>query len=92
MATITEEEFLEILKADSVDDSAWKGCVVFKGLTIIAKYIDPNKNVMIGSAAHDQIWAVGLKELVDAGITKEDAVALRNLNWMEDCEGLSHFI
>lgn len=92
MAKITEEEFVEILKADSVEDHDFKGCDVFKGLTIVAKYIDPKKHSLFGSAEHDQIWSVSLRDLVDAGITKEDAVALRNLNWMEDCDGLSHFI
>jgi hypothetical protein len=72
------------VKDMSMDDNA------FLGLQIIRKYC-PTKGIQ--GADHDVIYSVGVDELIEAGITEEDAHNLRNLNWMiEDGEILACFV
>jgi hypothetical protein len=61
------------------------------GLNVIAKYL-PNSGV--GAAEHDEIWACGVHELLEAGLTSEDAIILSEHNWMIDDESdsLSCFV
>ena len=81
--------FEEIMSKDgrsdlSRDDNA------FLGLQIIRKYC-PTKG--IEGADHDIIYSVGVDELIEAGITEEDAHKLRELNWMvQDGEYLASFV
>ena len=59
-----------------------KGDNVFEGFLIINKYIDhKNKNVIRG-VGHDIIYSVDIDEILELGLTKEDAEALAKLNWM----------
>ena len=60
-----------------------------EGLKIIAKYL-PKSGVE--GASHDVIWGAGVEELVIAGITKEDAIKLKELNWMIDDDSLACFV
>lgn len=86
---MTEERFIELMEADV--DTDWEGCNVFSGLKIITKYL-PEKG--IEGAEHDIIFSACVSELVEAGITEEDVVALRKLNWMIDemGEGLACYV
>ena len=59
------------------------------GLNIIAKYL-PKSGVE--AAKHDQIFACGVDELLEAGLTEKDAITLAEINWMIDCESLSCFV
>lgn len=65
------------------------GCSALLGLNLIAKYL-PGSG--IGGAEHDQIYACGVNELLVAGITEEDAIALRKLNWFIDEDSLATFV
>ncbi len=64
-------------------------CNVLRGLNIIAKYL-PDSGVE--SASHDVVHACSVDLLLSAGITEEDAINLRRLNWsVEDEEYLCCF-
>ncbi|MFX1452438.1 MAG: hypothetical protein ACFFCM_16480 [Promethearchaeota archaeon] len=78
---MTEEKFIELMESNEDFDVSWEGCNVFSGLKIITKYL-PKKG--IEGAEHDIIYSVFISDLIDAGITEEDIVALRKLNWMID--------
>lgn len=49
------------------------------GLNIIAKYLPESG---IEGADHDIIYSVDCINLVEAGITEEDTIKLREMNWM----------
>jgi len=87
---MTEERFVEIMENDNYDVD-WKGCNVISGLKIITKYL-PDKG--IEGAEHDIVYSVMISEILEAGITEEDAIRLRKLNWMIDdnSEGLACFV
>jgi len=76
---MTENRFEIIFDRTPVVD--WEGDNVFLGLQIIGKYINPNKTDIVIAAKSDWVCSVSVKELCDAGITKEDATRLRNYNW-----------
>ena len=89
---MTEERFIEIMESDTdIKAPTWKGCNVVSGLKIITKYL-PEKG--IEGAEHDIVYSVNTSELIKAGITEEDAIKLRKLNWMIDeyGEGLACFV
>lgn len=72
---ITKERFLEIFKGNS---GVWVGDNAHQGCQIIAKYTD---NVIQG-AGHDEIYSADIDDLIEAGITEDDVLMLRSLNWM----------
>jgi hypothetical protein len=80
---MTRERLLEIFENT---ESSCKGHNAFKGLLILAKYIDPDAKGIIRAAEHDIIYCGDIDELLEAGLTEEDAIALRSLNWMTDDE------
>lgn len=86
---MTEERFIEIMKSDISDIP--EECNVFLGLKIITKYCPKDG---IEAAAHDEIFSVTIRKIVEAGITEEDAIELRKLNWMidESNTGLACFV
>lgn len=87
---MTNERFIEILSEDS---GSWRGDNAFKGLQIIAKYISPDEKSLIVAAEHDIIYSVDVDKLIEAGISEDDATALRQLNWMvEDDSYLACFV
>ena len=59
------------------------------GLNIIAKYL-PTKG--IEASEHDKIYSVYVDEILEAGITVEDAKYLRAINWMIDEDSLACFV
>ena len=80
---MTIEEFEKIF---NYIEPKWEGDNAFQGLLIIAKYIDPMKKDTIIAAKYDYICSVSVKELCEAGITKEDVIDLRKLNWSIEYE------
>jgi hypothetical protein len=83
---MTEDRFEEIFQEDSGD---WEGDNAYQGLQIIAKYSD---NVLQG-AGRDIIWSENIEELIESGITEEDVIKLRELNWMiHDCTYLACYV
>jgi len=83
---MTEERFEEIFEET---ESKWDGDNTYQGLQIIAKYTD---NVIQG-AGHDIIFSEDIEMLIENGITEEDVIALRKLNWMiEDGTHLACFV
>jgi hypothetical protein len=86
---MTLEQFKTIMLMDS-DPSTFDDDCAFLGLQIIRKYC-PKEG--ISGADHDIIWSVDIKDLVDAGITDDDAIQLRLMNWMIwDNEYLALFV
>lgn len=87
---MNKEEFLEIMNNEDqilVHEKDW----AFEGLLIIRKYI--TEGIILRGASHDEIFSVDVDSLLEAGITTEDAIALRNFNWMtEDDEYLACFV
>lgn len=90
---MTEERFIEIMNSDEIECklSELHDCNVFVGLAIMRKYLP---RAEIKGADHDIIYSMDVSEVVDAGITEEDAVRLKELNWMldETGEGLACFV
>ena len=83
---MTIEELEKIFEEDSDD---WEGDNAYKGLQILSKYTSD----LISGADHDVIYSCGIDVLIEKGITKEDAEALRKLNWMvRDGEYMACFV
>ena len=79
---MNRKELDAIMEGDS-DFNAYKGkSRVLMGLNLIAKYI-PDPEI---SPDHDIIYAGDADKLVEAGLTKADAIELRKMNWMVDSE------
>jgi hypothetical protein len=72
---MTNERFKELMEIDSA--GKWEGDNAYKGFQIIAKYTD---NIVQG-AGHDIIYSENIDTLIENGITEEDVIALRELNW-----------
>lgn len=87
---MTEERFLEILNTVETYNKREKNKAL-RGLNIIAKYFSADEKILT-AAEHDQIFSVGISEIIKAGITEEDAKELRRLNWMEDYDSLSCYV
>jgi hypothetical protein len=88
---MTEKEFVVIMKDDGIEVRISGPCNACAGLDIIRKYL-PKQGVEY--AEHDIIYSVCIDKIVNAGITKEDAVKLCSLNWMidDECGGLACFV
>jgi len=88
------QQFIEIM-SDEDDEYSGKGlsepgCNTMKGLLIIHKYLPLSG---ISGSGYEVIYACDAEELVNAGLTKEDAIELRRQNWMlEDEEYLACFV
>ena len=90
---ISEEDFEKIFDDENAFDSKYfsefKGDNALAGLKIIEKYLPLSG---IEGAEHDIIYAAPFEELIEAGITKEDAIELRKLNWMIEDECMACFV
>lgn len=73
---LSNEELEEIMEND--EGVEWDGDNAYQGLQILSKYVSD----VICGADHDIIYGPGIDELLEAGLTKEDAKALQKLNWM----------
>lgn len=91
MSNITRERFEEIFKET---ESEWKGDNAFKGLQIISDYFEIEEGAILVGTGKDVIYSVDIDEIVDLGITEEDAEKLAKLNWMidEDFHCLACFV
>lgn len=91
---LTEERIIEILNdEEELYKVEWKGDNAFQGIQIIAKYIDPTEKTILEGASHATIYGPDIDELIEAGITEEDVIKLRKLNWMiEDESYLACFV
>jgi len=90
MKKLTSKEFCDIM--EGIVGKGWKGDNIFKGLLIIAKYISPEKNQLIQGVEYEIICSVDIDELINAGITEDDVVELRNLNWMIEEDYLACYV
>ncbi len=79
----------EIMEGDSNLGNYPNEDNAFLGLLIIRKYIP---GCGIEGAEHDLIYSAGVDELLEAGLTEEDAIELRNLNWMIEYNSLACFV
>ena len=79
---MTREDIDKIMDGES-DFTDYEGKNrVLLGLNIIAKYI-PNLDI---EPAHDLIYSAHVDDVIDAGLTVEDALELRKIGWMIDDE------
>lgn len=63
---------------------------VFLGLELLRKYI-PNAD--IASAAHDIVYSsINVEQACNAGISKDDVIKLRKMNWMIDQNCFASFV
>jgi hypothetical protein len=85
------EELEVIMNDDDLGGSRLSevGCPALKGLIVIAKYLP---KAGIECAGHDVIYSAGACELVEAGLTNEDAEYLRDHNWMISEDSLACFV
>lgn len=86
---MTRNEFDQIFESK---DAEWEGDNAFQGLQIIAKYFDPATETIICASEHDVLYSVNVDEILEKGLTKEDAAELRRLNWMEENDTLACFV
>jgi len=87
---MNEERFIEIMENDDYSLVDFDDDNAILGLLLIRKYIP---KAGIEGASHDVIYSVGVEELIEAGITEEDAKKLRDLNWMlYERESLACFV
>ena len=77
---MTVEKFEKIMADDDIGGKllSEEGCNVVKGILIIQKYL-PKSGIC--GAGHDIVYSVDIDDIVNAGITEEDAIYLRKLNW-----------
>ena len=84
---MTEERFIELMRKDNC--SSWEGDNAYLGLRIIAKYTDK----IVQGANHDILYSEDISKLIEKGITEEEVLELRKLNWMvEDNTYLACFV
>lgn len=88
MKKITLER-IEELFGDGRVDSEYEGDNFLQGIEILKKYFDISKEDIVRCASHDTIWTPDAEELIERGLTEEDAIKLVKLNWVydEDDEG-----
>lgn len=85
---MTFKQFKTIMEGES-DPSMFDDDCAFLGLQIIRKYC-PKEG--ISGSEHDIIYSVSADILVEAGITVEDAIQLRLMNWMIEDDYLALFV
>ena len=84
---MTEDELKKIMDED-FDYESTKQNKILMGLNIMVKYL-PATGIIC--AEHDQVWSASIEDLLNAGLTEDDAVKLRNLGWRIDCDAMSHY-
>ncbi len=87
---MTKERVEEIFEEEK--QNHWHGDNAFFGLKILEKYIDPREEDLITGAQHDQIFSIGVEDAVNAGLTEEDVIKLREYNWMIEEDAFSCFV
>jgi len=82
---MTEERLHEIFEDEDIKpecDNVYQDNA-YQGLQIIEKYA---KETIIFAAEHDMIYSIGIKNAIENGLTEEDAIKLRKLNWSIDSD------
>jgi hypothetical protein len=87
MRVLERAKFEEIMEGDN--PGTWEGENGFQGLLIITKYLPKSG---IEAAQHDIIYSASVQEILDAGLTEEDAIKLRNFNWMIQEDSLACYV
>ncbi len=89
---ITKERFIEIFHDDNIEvDISNIADNAMEGLLIMKRWLP--LDTLICGANHDIIYGPGVTELLDSGITEEDALQLRKMNWhLEDDDYLACFV
>jgi len=84
-----EERMIEIFHDESIKVNIEEGDNAYKGLKILSKYTDQ----LITGASKDVIFSEDISKLIESGITEEECIELRSLNWMiEDDDYLACFV
>jgi hypothetical protein len=73
------DRFIKIMQEGDSDLSKYDDDNAMLGLLIIRKYLP---KIGIEGADHDIIYSASVDKLVMAGITENDIIELRKLNWM----------
>ena len=80
---------LEKIMNEEYDCEPTKKNEILAGLNIMVKYL-PETGIIC--AQHDEVWSASIEDLLDAGLTEDDAIQLRKLGWRIDCDTMSHFV
>ena len=83
------EQFQKIMDDDKLSYSSKTVNHVFKGLEIIQKYLP---KIDIEGADHDIIYSAMTDQILEAGLTEEDAKELCRLGWHLEDDGLVHYV
>ena len=68
-----------------------EGDSIFQGLEILARYAGGKR--VIQAAEHDEIYSLRIEDVLEAGLTRGDAVDLRDFGWnISGGEGFQHFV
>ena len=87
------EDFYKLFSDEDYCNMDSNGDATFRGLVIISNYIDTSKNRIIQSG-HDVVYSSDISELIEAGISEEDANKLKEDNWFIDseCDCMAHWV
>lgn len=80
---MNKREFLEIMSSDTDGATPKEGDETLMGLNIMAKYIQGS---VIMAAKHDVLYLCDVDELLMGGITREEALKLREYGFMVEGE------
>lgn len=88
---MTRERFKELFDRT---ESGRHGDGAFRGLLIIAPYFDVTKQSIIRAAEHDVIYGPNIDDLLESGLSEEDAVSLAKFNWFidKDADAIAHWV
>jgi hypothetical protein len=88
---MTVEEFEKIMDDESIKTIIVdiEECSTFAGLKVITKYLP---GAGISGADHDIVYSANVSDLIEAGITREDTIKLKELNWMIEDGYLACFV
>lgn len=85
---MTREELEELFNSDYESDNTVQSRIL-AGMNIIIKYC-PDAD--IEAAEHDIIYSEYVDNVLEAGLTKEDAEQLHKYGWMIEEDSFAHFV
>ena len=80
-------KLIEIMKEDAPLNLKSKDSIL-EGLQILSKY---SNNSTLKATEHEILYSISPQESIDNGITEEDVVQLKGLNWMLHEEAFACF-
>lgn len=92
MRILERARFEEIMEGDNPNFSKQVGDNAFQGLMLLNLYLPNTQHSLIEGADHDIIYSVDVQKILNAGLTEEDAIKLRDLNWMIQEDGLACYV